>query len=41
MKNWRGRIRVQSVSWDDDRFVPVQAWLRAEAQMRAPRDMSA
>jgi hypothetical protein len=41
MKNWRGRIRVQSASWDDDRFVPSQAWLRAEAQMLAPRDISA
>ncbi|WP_375481760.1 hypothetical protein [uncultured Mycobacterium sp.] len=41
MKNWRGRIRVQSVSWDDERFVPAHAWLRAEAHMRAPRDMSA
>src|ERR1700689_2042443 len=41
MKNWRGRIRVQSASWDDERFVPAQAWLRAEAHMRAPRDMSA
>jgi hypothetical protein len=41
MKSWRGRIRVQSASWDDDRFGPAQAWLRAEAHMRAPRDMSA
>jgi hypothetical protein len=41
MNNWRGRIRVQSASWDDERFVPAQAWLRAEAHMRAPRDMSA
>ena len=39
MKNWRGRIRVQSASWADERFVPTQAWLRAEAHMRAPRDM--
>jgi hypothetical protein len=29
MKNWRGRIRVRSASWDDERFVPPQAWLRA------------
>jgi hypothetical protein len=41
MKNWRGRIQVQSASWDGDRFAPAQVWLRAEAHMRAPRDMSA
>jgi hypothetical protein len=41
MENWRGRVRVQSASWDDQRFVPAQAWLRAEAHMLAPRDMSA
>jgi hypothetical protein len=39
MKNWRDRVRVQSACWDDERFVPSQAWLRAEAQMRAPREM--
>ena len=39
MNNWRGRIRVRSASWDDERFVPLQAWLRAEASMRTPRDM--
>jgi hypothetical protein len=39
MNNWRGRIRVRSASWDDERFVPPQAWLRAEASMRTPRDM--
>ena len=39
IKNWRARVRVQSASLDDQRFVPAQAWLRAEAQMRAPRDM--
>jgi hypothetical protein len=41
MKNWRGQIREHSASWDDERFLPAQTWLRAEAQMRAPRDMSA
>jgi hypothetical protein len=41
MKNWRAPVRVQSASWDDQRFVLAQAWLRAEAHMRAPRDMSA
>jgi hypothetical protein len=41
MKNWQGRIRVHSASWDDERFVPALAWLRAEAHMQAPRDMSA
>jgi hypothetical protein len=40
VKNWRGRVRVQSASWNDERFVPAQAWLRAEDHMRAPRDMS-
>jgi hypothetical protein len=39
MKNWRARIRVRSASWDDEQFVPAQAWLRAEAYMRAPRDV--
>ena len=38
MNNWRGRIRVRSASWDDERFVPEQAWLRAEEHIRAPRD---
>ena len=38
MKNWRGRIQVRSASWDDERFVPAQAWLRAEMHMRTPRD---
>jgi hypothetical protein len=38
MNNWRGRIRVMSDSWDDERFVPAQAWLRAEAHMRVARD---
>lgn len=37
MKNWRGRIRVQSARWDDTHFVPALAWARAEAHMRAPR----
>jgi hypothetical protein len=37
MKNWRGRIRVHSAGWDDDRFVPAQVWHRAETHMRAPR----
>jgi hypothetical protein len=41
MKNWRGRIRVQSASWDDERFAPARVWLRAEEHMRAPRDMAA
>jgi hypothetical protein len=41
MRNWRGRIHVQSASWNDERFVPAPTWLRAEAHMRAPRDMSA
>lgn len=40
MKDWRGRIGVQSASWDDERFVPARAWRRAEARMLAPRDMS-
>jgi hypothetical protein len=39
MKNWRGRVRVRSASWDDERFVPPQAWLRAEAHIQTPRDM--
>jgi hypothetical protein len=39
MKNWRGRIGVRSASWDDERFVPSRAWLRAEAYIRTPRDM--
>jgi hypothetical protein len=30
---------VRSASWDDEQFVPAQAWLRAEAYMRAPRDV--
>jgi hypothetical protein len=38
VKNWRARLRVQSASWNDERFVPAQAWLRAEEHMRAPRD---
>jgi hypothetical protein len=37
MKNWRGRIRVRSAGWDDERFVPAQAWLRSETYMREPR----
>jgi transposase len=41
----RGRKRcgygVQSASWNEERFVPAPTWLRAEAHMRAPRDMSA
>jgi hypothetical protein len=41
MRNWRGRVRVQSASWNDERFVPAPTWLRAEAHMRALRDMSA
>jgi hypothetical protein len=41
VKNWRGRVRVQSASWNDERFVPAQAWLRAEDHMRARRAMSA
>ena len=41
MENWRGRVRVQSASWDDQRFVPARAWLRAEAHLSGPRDMSA
>ena len=40
MKSWRGQIRVQSASWDDEQFLPAQTWLRAEAHMRAPRDIS-
>jgi hypothetical protein len=41
MRNWRGRIGVQSASWNDERFAPARVWLRAEEHMRAPRDMSA
>ena len=41
MKNWRAPVRVQSASWDDQRFVPARAWLRAEAHLSGPRDMSA
>ena len=39
MDNWRGRIRVQSASWNDERFLPAQTTLRAEEHMRAPRDI--
>ncbi|HSS24162.1 MAG TPA: hypothetical protein VLL82_07125 [Mycobacterium sp.] len=39
MKNWRGRIRVRSARWDDERLVPSQAWQRGEAHIRAPREM--
>ena len=39
MNNWRGRIRVRSASWNDERFLPAQTWLRAEEHMRAPRDI--
>ena len=39
MKNWRARVRVQTAGWNDERFVPAQAWLRAEERIRAPRDM--
>ncbi|MGB6206354.1 hypothetical protein [Mycobacterium sp.] len=35
---WRGRIRVLSATWDDERFVPAQVWLRAEEHMRVARD---
>jgi len=38
MKNWRGRIKVRSASWDDERFVPAQAWLRAEQYLHDLRD---
>jgi hypothetical protein len=39
MKNWRTRVRVRTAGWDDDRFSPAQAWLRAEELIRTPRDM--
>jgi hypothetical protein len=39
MKKWRGRVGVRSASWDDQRFVPPQAWLRGEADIRTPRDV--
>jgi hypothetical protein len=39
MNNWRTRVRVRTAGWNDERFVPAQAWLRAEEQIRAPRDM--
>jgi hypothetical protein len=41
MKNWRGRIRVQSASWNDERFVSAQIWLRAEEHMRVARGIPA
>ncbi|OBH87575.1 hypothetical protein A5681_13140 [Mycobacterium scrofulaceum] len=40
MKNWRGRLRVESASWTDERFVPTAVWRRAEEHMRMPRRMS-
>ena len=39
MNNWRTRVRVRTAGWNDERFVPAQAWLRAEERIRAPRDM--
>ena len=39
MNDWRTRVRVQTAVWNDERFVPAQAWLRAEERIRAPRDM--
>ncbi|OBF51283.1 hypothetical protein A5756_20050 [Mycobacterium sp. 852002-53434_SCH5985345] len=41
VKNWRGRVRVESVTWTDERFVPTVTWGRAEEHMRMPRHMSA
>jgi hypothetical protein len=41
MKDWRGRIRVQSASWNDERFVPTRTWLRAEEHMRTTRHTQA
>jgi heme-degrading monooxygenase HmoA len=40
IEQWRGRITVFSSRWDDERFDPAAAWLRAEEHMRAARDMS-
>ncbi|MGD1171947.1 hypothetical protein ACKUVQ_04935 [Mycobacterium seoulense] len=41
MKNWRGRVRVESASWTDERFVATLAWHRAKERMRTGRPMSA
>lgn len=41
MKTWRGRVRVESASWADERFVPTLAWRRAEERMRTAPHMSA
>ncbi|WP_156689667.1 hypothetical protein [Mycobacterium sp. Marseille-P9652] len=37
MKSWRGRVRVESASWSDERFDPTHAWRRAEEHMRVAR----
>jgi hypothetical protein len=40
MRDWRDRIEVLSDTWEDESFVSNLAWMRAEMQMREPRDPS-
>jgi hypothetical protein len=37
MREWRDRISVLADTWESDRFIPAEAWARAEARMRRPR----